>query len=354
MNVNKLKTLFPEITPLNPSMLPHPTLYIGAAGFEDRSIALLDSFLSQKISIEKAIAIKYEPHGDRRNRVTEFKNKLEQVCSSIEWRKYDRLDPQKFQEELSSTMNSSGSFNVLVDISGMSKFLIMVLLQALTKLANVLTVAYAEADIYHPTKEEFRKKKKEPGATPDFLTSDVYTILHVTSLSSVSMQGSPILLLIYPTFNHNEVVALHNEISPQHMILLEGDPHEELDKWRLQAIREVNRNLTENPDYRYTTKVVSTFHYISNIETLEEIYQMYRFTHKILLAPTGSKLQTVASFLFRQMHPDVQIVYPVTKAFIGEYSEKCRALWAIDFGPYLKFISSLEQYRFGEGEGSER
>ena len=345
MNESKLGALFPEIVPLNPSTLPHPMIYIGAAGFEDRAMALLDCWLSQKIRLEKALAIKYEPHGDPRNRVTKFKSKLEKVCSSIEWINYDRLDPQKFQEELASTLYPPDSFHVLVDISGMSKFLTMVLLQILTKLPNSTTVAYAEAGIYHPTIDEFEREKKKLGATPDFLTSDVYTILHVTSLSSVSMQGYPILLLVFPTFNHNEVVALHNEVSPQYMVLLEGDPHEEPDKWRLQAIREVNRNITANPDYSCESRVVSNFDYISNVEALHEIYRTYCFTHKGLLAPTGSKLQTIASFLFRQIHPDVQIVYPVTKAFIGEYSEKCRALWAIPFGSFSGLISSLHEFR---------
>jgi hypothetical protein len=345
MTENRFRTLFPEITPMNPSVLPHPILYIGAAGFEDRAISLLNCWEQQKIRLEKALAIKYEPHGDHRNRLDDFKNKLEKICASIKWINYDRLDPQKFKEELVLVMDLPDSFQVIVDISGMSKFLTMVLLQGLTKLPNNVTIVYAEADIYHPTMAEFEREKRKLGATPDFLTSDVYTILHVTSLSSVSMQGYPILLLVFPTFNHNEVAALHNEVSPQHMILLEGDPHEKCDKWRLQAIREVNRNLTANPDYSYESRVVSTFDYISNIEILQEIYKTYCFTHKILLAPTGSKLQTIASFLFKQIHPDVQIVYPVTKAFIGEYSEKCRALWAIPFGPFVKFISSLYEYR---------
>jgi hypothetical protein len=345
MKESEVRALFPEIAPLNPSTLLHPMIYICAVGFEDRAMMLLDCCLSQKIRVEKALAIRYKPHGDPRNRVTDFRSKLEKVCSCVEWINYDRLDPQKFQEELASSIDVPDPFHVLVDISGMSKFLTMVLLQVLTRLPNSITVVYAEADIYHPTRDEFEKKKEKVGATPDFLTSDVYTILHVTSLSSVSMQGYPILLLVFPTFNHNEVAALHNEVSPQYMILLEGDPHKETDKWRLQAMKEVNRNLTANPDYSCESKVVSTFDYISNIEVLQDIYRKYCFTHKVLLAPTGSKLQTIASFLFRQIHPDVQIVYPVTKAFIGEYSEKCRALWAIPFGHFSNFISSLYKYR---------
>ncbi len=340
----RLLSLLPNIVPFESLKVSRPFTYIGSAGFEDRAMAFLNHCVSEEIPIEKALAIEYEPNGDPRNRVGDFRTGLEKICPSIEWLNYDRLDPQGFQDELETDVSFGNSVHIIFDISGMSKLLTMVLLQFLSRLPNDLTIAYAEADIYHPTRDEFEKEKRKLGATPDFLTSDVYTILHVTSLSSVAMQGYPILLIVYPTFNHNEVAALHNEISPQHMILLEGDPHEESDKWRLEAIREVNKNL-KNPDYSCQARVASTFDYISNVHTLQEIYQTYCFTHKVVLAPTGSKLQTVASFLFRQLHPDVQIVYPVTKAFIGEYSEKCRRLWAIPCGSFSRLVSSLNECR---------
>jgi len=180
---------------------------------------------------------------------------------------------------------------------------------------------------------------------PDFLTTDVYKILAVTSLSSVSMQSHPILLVAFPTFNRTEIVALYNELSPKCMILFEGAPHKEQDKWRLKAIREINERITTNPDYAIEQRVSSTFDYKANVEMLEEVYQEYSCTNKIVLSPTGSKLQTVAAFMFKQLRPDVQIVYPVTKSFIGEYSEKCRALWSISFDSFSRFVTLLDSYR---------
>jgi hypothetical protein len=318
--------------------------YIGAAGFEDRAMAVLDSFIRENAKIEKAIAIEYKPHGDERNRVTEFKDRLEKVCESIVWTTYDRCNPQKFQDQSFSLLSSIESSHVLIDISALSKFLTMVLLQSIRKTQCDVTIGYAEAEVYHPIQEEFEREKRKLGATPDFLTTGIYDILTVTSLSSVSMQGYPILLLVFPTFNHFEIVALYNEISPQFMVLFEGDPHEERDKWRLQAIREVNRNFIDNPDYVSDSKVLSTFDYISNVEALEEVYNTYCYSNKILLAPTGSKLQTIAAFVFKQLHPDIQVVYPVTRSFLGEYSEKVRALWSIHLGRFSNFIASLNQY----------
>jgi len=336
--------MLPPISCFNIKSLSHPVTYIGVAGFEDRATSVLDYIISENTQLEKAIAIKYSPF-NRRNRVSEFGERLAKVGADTIWTTFNRYDPQKFSKAILPILESIGSSHTLVDISAMSKFLIMVLLQAMRERPNCLTIAYTEAEIYHPTKEEFGIEKKRLRAIPDFLTTDVYKILTVTSLSSVSMQGYPVLLLAFSTFNHVEMVALYNELSPKHLILLEGEPHEEQDKWRLGAIREVNKEITDSPDYSCETKVLSTFDYISTIEALEEIYQQYCYTHKILLAPTGSKLQTTAAFIFKQLHPDVQIVYPVTKAHIGEYSDKCRAIWSIHLAKFSDFIAALDLYR---------
>jgi hypothetical protein len=341
---HELRSMLPALSRFNIRSLSHPVTYIGAAGFEDRAMSILDSAISENVGLESAIAIEYRPFNPN-NRVSEFRDRLAKVGAQTTWLTFDRYDPQRFSKAILPAVESLSSGQILVDISAMSKFLIMVLLQALRDRPNSLTMAYTEAEIYHPTRKEFEIKKQELGAAPDFLTTDVYKILTVTSLSTVSMQGYPILLLAFPTFNRSEIVALYNELAPKHLILLEGEPHEERDKWRLDAIREVNKEITNNPDYSCEPKVLSTFDYMSNVEALEEIYQKYWYTHKILLAPTGSKLQTIAAFMFRQLHPDVQVVYPVTKAFIGEYSEKCRALWSIHLTKFSDFIASLDGYR---------
>lgn len=336
--------LFSSILSFNTKFLSHSLAYIGAAGFEDRATTVLDNLIRDGFKIESAIAITYEPY-DSRNRVKEFREKLEKVSTSTSWIVYNRHDPQNFQNQIPALLRVIKSSSIIVDISAMSKLLIMILLQSLRRMHNELIIAYAEAEVYHPTRKEFEEAKKRIAGTPDFLTSDVYRILHVTSLSSSSMQGHPVLLITYPTFNHIEMVALHNELYPQRMTLIEGKPHEKHNEWRLEAIREINRKVMDDPDYRSESKILSTFDYIPNIESLEEIYREYKYTHKILLSPTGSKFQTVADFMFKQLHPDVQIVYPVTKSFIGEYSEGCKALWCISIKNFRDFISQLDRYR---------
>jgi hypothetical protein len=50
---------------------------------------------------------------------------------------------------------------MVVDVSGMSKFLTAMLTQSWARLKNSVTIAYAEVEVYHPTKKEFEKKTKK-------------------------------------------------------------------------------------------------------------------------------------------------------------------------------------------------
>ncbi|MDO9287331.1 MAG: hypothetical protein Q7T83_00915, partial [Thermodesulfovibrionales bacterium] len=92
-------------------------------------------------------------------------------------------------------------------------------------------------------------------------------------------------------------------------------------------------------------KVISTFAYKETIRLLEEIYVHYKYNRKILVAPTGRKLQSLGIFLFKQMHPDIQIIYPVTKGFANEYTEGSHALWQIAFDNFANWNDMLNDYR---------
>lgn len=231
----------------------------------------------------------------------------------------------------------------------MSKFLIVVLLDILKDFKGNVIVIYSEAEIYHPTPEEYKSKKKEmPDITPTFLTKDIYKIALTTSLSSIAMQNSPLLMIAFPTFNDKELMALLNELTPQYLIEFEGIPHEESNRWRLEAVRWINRKIDKdfilNID-EIIHKGLSTFDYIGTVAALDEIYRKFKYTHKCVIAPTGSKLQSVGVFIFKQLHPEVQVVYPVTKEFAEEYTDGCRNIWSITFLKFHNFIKNLETHR---------
>lgn len=343
----RLSNTLPPIQRLDLDQIKKPITYIGAVGFEDRSQAVLDDAAKTGWKADQIIAIEYKPV-DRRNRRSKFARKLRELKIDPDkqtWIVYDRFDPESFMPAIEAVKGRIlGDRVVLIDISGMSKFLIVVLLQLLGDLQVDIEIAYAEAAVYHPKRSEFlTKRRKLPEASPDFLTTDVYTITTATSVSSVAMQGYPMVMIAFPTFNHRELMALLNEMTPQRLVSIEGLPHETKDHWRLDAVRWINRNLG---DYSIVeSKEVSTFHYVQTIECLEAIYRQYSTSHRIVVAPTGSKFQSLAVFLFKQLHPEIQIVYPVTRKFSNAYTERHKALWRVSFPRFPDFLNRLDNYR---------
>jgi len=81
--------------------------------------------------------------------------------------------------------------------------------------------------------------------------------------------------------------------------------------WRLEAIKRINRVDTVKHD----TLTTSTLDYRETLDGLLRLYGIHSERERLLISPTGSKMQTVAVGLFRAFMDDVQIVYPTPKQF---------------------------------------
>ena len=175
----------------------------------------------------------------------EFENLAIKVTQSnkLNWITYYRPIPEDFSECIEYVKKLIGlAENIIIDISGMSKFLIVVLLHGLEDYPGNVHIIFSEAEIYHPLREDFESKIESlsEDIMPSFLTTNVYKIVTTTELSSTSMQGYPLLIIAFPTFNYEEMYALLNEITPQYLVKIEGNPREKKNQWRLEAIQRIN------------------------------------------------------------------------------------------------------------------
>ncbi|TRZ91902.1 MAG: hypothetical protein D4R88_01210 [Methanosarcinales archaeon] len=352
MNEILTNIFLPKIQPLDIFEIPQSSIYIGVAGFEDRCFTFLEKCIEKQVQFNRIIGIKYKPI-DENNRVEYFKelaikSSIEEISELIV---YDRFNPEDFSNSVHDLRKLVVSIeDIIIDISGMSKFLIVVLLNGLREYSGNIHVVYCEAEIYYPSSEKYEAKKDDlPEETPpSFLTTNVYKIITTTELSSISMQGYPLLIIAFPTFNYNEMYALLNEITPQYLVLIEGSPREKRNNWRLEAIRCINRKIDQDftPNIKsISTKVVSTFDYIETIDILNNIYSEYKYTHKCIIAPTGSKLQTLGVLFFKQMYPEIQLVYPVTTEFSPEYTKGCSNIWHLKFENFSEFMVEIGNFR---------
>lgn len=343
---------FPKMEPLDLSEIPEDSVYIGSAGFEDRCLAFLEECSKKSIRFQKVIGIEYKPF-DEKNKVNEFEELAIKVTkkSKLEWVTYDRPNPEEFSNSIKHLEKLIGSAeNIVIDISGMSKFLIVVLLYGLRDYSGNIHIIYCVAETYYPLREEYESKKEKHSGDPppSFLTTNVYKIVTTTELSSTSMQGYPLLIIAFPTFNYKEMYALLNEITPQRLFKIEGNPREDHNQWRLEAIHWINRKIDSDfaPNIQdIYEEELSTFDYLKTISILNNIYDKHKYTHKCIIAPTGSKLQTLGVLFFKQMYPEIQLVYPATSKFLKEYTEGCTEIRHIRFKNFSQFMMGLGNFR---------
>ncbi|MCX9009870.1 MAG: hypothetical protein OIN66_02000 [Candidatus Methanoperedens sp.] len=180
MNEILTNIFLPKILPLDTLDIPESSIYIGVAGFEDRCFTFLEKCIESHVQFNRIIGIKYKPI-DATNRVEYFKELAINSTKEglLEFIVYDRFNPEDFSnsiQELRKLVFSTE--DIFIDISGMSKFLIVVLLYGLREYSGTIHIVYCEAEMYYPSPEKYEAEKESlPEETPpSFLTTNVYNL----------------------------------------------------------------------------------------------------------------------------------------------------------------------------------
>ena len=300
------------------------------AGFEDRAIqGLLRVRRSDRGNFSLGV-VKYRP--------SYRQNKLEIIrdigrSARLEMREflYDRENPARAGEDLA---RFASTFNrVFVDISGMSRLLIVQTLVALLSVPSAhVTIIYCEAEEYPPSEDRFRKDERgRTGVTPSYLSSGIFEIAATPELASTSMLGEAIRLIAFPSFDPAQLTNLIQELQPTYVDLVHGLPPAEENRWRTEAVRTLNSPIFTSLQKRCDHEA-STLDYRETLKILIEKYRERSMFDRLVVAPTGSKMQAVAVALFRAALYDVQVVYPTPQIFTepDRYTVGARRLYELD------------------------
>ena len=252
---------------------------------------------------------------------------------------YDRENPPSIGDVLLNILYPV-ECRIFVDISGMSRLLIV---QILNVLGNPpfnfsrSTILYSMAQEYPPSKKEvdaeINKMEEDSLHSAMFLSSGVFELAVVPELSSVSSEGQPIRVIAFPSFNPNQLVALRSEIQASSFTLIRGIPPLEENAWRPDKIDILNRieDISNRDDFE-----ASTLEYNETLELLLNIYGECGVLERIIVAPTGSKMQAVAVGIFRAFMDDIQIVYPTPRIFPKpkKYTKGVRQLYQLQLDSF--------------------
>lgn len=301
---------------------------VAAMGFEERALAGLLRACDGSRGFHVAL-IRYLPRLEQ-NQEDEFLALGRAYDLHVEEFEYNRERPAGMGPELA---NYVAEFDkVYVDISGMSRLLIVQTLAALVEASLNCVLLYTEAETYPPLKSEYEGAHRDDGSRPSFISSGIIEVVSTPELSSVAMLGSAIRLVSFLSFDSSHLSNLVQEIQPAHTDVVHGrSPHEEL-RWRTDAVVQVNET-TVKMLRGVATHETCTFDYRQTLDLLLDLYDQHSTFDRIVVAPTGSKMQAVAIGIVRGFLCDLQIVYPTPREFLepSRYTEGVKEVFRIPF-----------------------
>lgn len=315
---------------------PGRVILVAAMGFEDRALEF-PRRLAASGSQGLVVAIKYV-HAKGDNREKEFKA---QFSNNLNWQikelKYSSIRAHEFEinfDRLIRAIKLSESDVVIVDVSAMSKFLIIVTLLRVWCIRRFVRLVMTTASKYTPTKDEFDETMRMHGNNIKVFagqpSAGVSAILRSNCMSSTRMQGQPTCAIAFTSFNEELIRHAIGTLNPRRLILINGMPPSEDNTWRAVATQAIHLQLIEeyaadnliNEKTGLLGRTVSTLDYIETVNILEEIHAKYGLHERLIYFATGSKMQAVALAIHKQVHADTHIEYPTPDSYyFQEYSK---------------------------------
>jgi hypothetical protein len=326
------------------------SLYICAAGFEDRVRGIVETLIGANEKIFRYCTImEYQSYsGLQQNQRSSFleKNKenldflrdtLRNLSENFTHNMVIDIDnmlaTKRSLEDTLKNIPEAEIGSIFVDISGMANFLILLTLHQVKAFFGdkEIFVLYSEAQNYFPEEQEATdiiqrarsRDEKDIIRLGELLgASGARETFVLPDFKGYFREDFPTCLIFFVGYEPSRAIGLLEGYRPNLVIACYGvSPHEHF-KWRTPFSKELHEGLDVFKQYNSSTTEVSTFKVSEILSKLEKIYVSTDTSHNLLyesyniaVTPQCSKLQTVATYLFCQSHPDVQVVFCLPGSF---------------------------------------
>jgi hypothetical protein len=353
--IDKIFDLLPLMEKCSSFQIGESGVLITSGGFEDRALAAAQTATTNTNA--DALVLDYKPKNER-NRTKKVVETLVNNGFKVEEYnilEFNRFNPETFPKVLQKRLAEINAKNVIIDISAMSKLSILLCMNICWEMNLNTSVFYAEALEKGPNQDDYIKAKADNNLQQPSIQifTGIYGVVRIGCLSSVAMQGQPSAAIVFMSFNEVLTQSLLNAVYPSRLFLINSySPHWE---WREEATAWIHEQLqsewqeSDNPINRKSIsgvplpkRSVSTLHYMETVRVLLELYWNLSIDHRILLAPTGSKMETVGCFIVKTLHPDIHIEYPTPEGFLDTYSRGIGDKWLIEFGVLKDKMNTLQ------------
>ena len=325
--------------------------FIGAYGSEDRALGWMKRQERQRGILDGALMFRYRHTKGNRNKIADAQGALSRIALNAPRDVvYDARRPFRIEAVLANAFAKplSEAREIVLDTSAMTKLLILTCLCSLRHFSGAVRIVYSEAEDYVPTRHEYERSKGNMGLIARVPSRGVQAVVRTECLSSIRMQGQPVTLVAFTSFNEQLVRHMLGTMSPHRLLFINGRPPRPDYAWRERATQEIHQRLIEqytadnDVDERgWIKRVASTLDYRETIDRIEDIYTDFGIRERIICAATGSKMQTVGLFFAKVLHPDMHIEYPTPDSyFIRGASTGVRKVHELVVPAFSKFLAA--------------
>ena len=208
-----------------------------------------------------------------------------------------------------------------------------------------LAIYYAEAHHYAPTREEWDSfYRSVPEPRDNLAITESYEQNHFQSLGIEDTYESDVFpgfnagplatqVVAFPSFSLQRMKSMlafaesHYNVRPHGIRWFLGQPPDRVrNGWRFDA-------LTALYNVGGAGAAVSTRDYRDTFLRLDNMWADTYTNRHLVLAPLGSKMQHLGSFLFLKMHRECGLLLCEPREFIAsKYSQHVGPRWWLDFG----------------------
>ncbi len=326
------------------------SLFLCTLGFEPRCTVIPEMMSTQRWKADRVVYFDYPSNRDDNlaNRPLLLKH-LRRVSKSVQsLGSAEEEFLSRLRDVIQGALAAANGEEprVMFDISVCANRLLMRVIRVLIECNVRLTVAYAEAAVYHPTSREY-KREKQRWDSDEFLglARGVSDVIVDQEFGGYHVDQLPDCVILLPGFHRERARAAISAVDPslvtvagERVVWLLGVPHLDRNRWRLRLMRKLHKLGPGIPQYK-----VSTFDYRETLRRLEAIYQEKMGQYRLTISPMGSKMQALGAALFCYIHPDVKVLFAIPREYnAAEYSEGHEKVWAVEFGSLSEIRRHLD------------
>jgi hypothetical protein len=316
-----------------------PISLIACAGFEERTPRAAELINDLGVRLHSALLLTYD--GDAHQ--TSYR-RLVAICKALVGSGSDLSEVNAFDfDRIGRWVTHIGTeYLILCDITGLSRIGMFVLLTILKNSGRRFWLLYTEAEQYYPTEPYFIDLLKDDEMNEAFFklskyeeTEIVYSgncrVEELPGFGGNHLPNYPLMLIAFLTFKRSRLGAILREYEANVRVLIKSAPVRLDLRWRERAMETINFDLIE--DNKNSIFSVETLDWQQTFAFLEGLYRATnnRYRYNFLLAPLGSKMQTIGSWMFATRNREIKVVTSTpARLFPDKYSIGYRTTFLID------------------------